>query len=149
MFEMVVEKVIIPDLQKVLGNHNRKMCFVAYTNLLTKCQAITGHQNNHLWCGLLESLVALMELPEDQTKDEHFAEVDQSSGYQNQYSQLIFAKKQFVDETGIQDPKKYLATQISELSKNISVRVKLQNLNGTVQKHIQNYMNQAGVNIMS
>jgi len=149
MFEMVVEKVIIPDLQKVLGRHNRKMCFVAYTNLLTKCASMTNHQNNHLWCGLLESLVALMELPEDQSKDEHFADIDQNSGYQNQYSQLNFAKKHFVDETGVTNPKQYLAQQISELSKTVSVRVKLQNLNGKVQKHIQNYMSQARMNIHS
>ena len=34
----------------------------------------------YLRCGLLESLVALMELPEDQSKDEHFADIDQTSG---------------------------------------------------------------------
>ena len=42
---------------------------------------------------LLQALIGLFELPEDTTEevvDEHFAEIDESVGYQAAYSKLAF-----------------------------------------------------------
>lgn len=47
------------------------------------------------WPGLLTALVALFELPEDDNipDDEHFIDIEDTSGYQSAYSQLVFAGK--------------------------------------------------------
>ena len=47
----------------------------------------------------LQALVGLFELPQDESipKDERFIEIEETPGYQNSYSKLIFASKKDYD----------------------------------------------------
>ena len=55
MFVMVVEKLIIADLQKVLGKMERKICSVGYSKLLTSCATMFDENNSQLWYVLRDS----------------------------------------------------------------------------------------------
>ena len=47
----------------------------------------------------LQALVGLFELPQDESipEDERFIEIEETPGYQNSYSKLIFASKKDYD----------------------------------------------------
>nr|XP_042908071.1 exportin-2 [Parasteatoda tepidariorum] len=122
MFAMVIERVIIPDLQKVSGNIERKICSVGMIKILTEVPEITGGSYSQFWAPLLQALIGLFELPEDDSiaEDEHFIEVDETPGYQSAYCQLMFAGKSEQDPINgaMPDARIHLAQCLHKLSMN-------------------------------
>uniref|UniRef100_A0A4X1UG36 Exportin-2 n=1 Tax=Sus scrofa TaxID=9823 RepID=A0A4X1UG36_PIG len=49
MFGMVLEKIIIPEIQKVSGNVEKKICAVGITKLLTECPPMMDTEYTKLW----------------------------------------------------------------------------------------------------
>ena len=49
MFAMVLEKLVIADINKVLGSTERKICSVGITKLLTSCDALLDENYCKLW----------------------------------------------------------------------------------------------------
>ena len=49
MFGMVLEKIIIPDVQKVSGPVEKKICAVGITKILTECPAMMDTEYTKLW----------------------------------------------------------------------------------------------------
>merc|ERR1712112_551626 len=106
---------------KISGNTEKKIAAVGLTKLLCEspqlCTASSPYSSQFL--PLLAALIALFELPEDETipDNEHFIEIEDTPGYQTAYSQLIFAGKPDHDPVaGVGDPKAYLAKSLSGLS---------------------------------
>ena len=93
LFQLVIEKVFITDVQKVSGQTERKICAIGITKILTETPAMLTEPYVNLWVPLLQALISLFELPEDDSlpDDEHFIEIDDTPGYQTAFSQLIFA----------------------------------------------------------
>uniref|UniRef100_A0A672MIT3 Exportin-2 n=2 Tax=Sinocyclocheilus grahami TaxID=75366 RepID=A0A672MIT3_SINGR len=106
MFGMVVEKIIIPEVQKVSGQVEKKICAVGITKILTEYT--------------LQALIGLFELPEDDSipDDEHFIDIEDTPGYQTAFSQLAFAGKKEHDPIGdaVGNPKILLAQSLHKLS---------------------------------
>jgi len=46
---MVIEKLFVPDLQKVSGNLDRKICGVGVVKILTESQFLLNEANLKLW----------------------------------------------------------------------------------------------------
>ena len=46
---MVLEKIIIPDVQKVSGPVEKKICAVGITKILTECPAMMDTEYTKLW----------------------------------------------------------------------------------------------------
>ena len=120
LFQMVVERLFIPDVQKVSGPLERKICAVGMTKLLTETPAMLTEPYVNLWAILLQALISLFELPEDDSlpDDEHFIEIEDTPGYQTAYSQLIFAGTKEHDPFGtvVPDAKTHLAQSLLKLS---------------------------------
>ncbi|KFM80437.1 Exportin-2, partial [Stegodyphus mimosarum] len=120
MFAMVIERLIIPDLQKVSGQIERKICSVGMVKLLTEVPEIVDGCYSQFWAPLLQALIGLFELPEDDSipDDEHFIEVDETPGYQSAYCQLIFAGKSEHDPINgaVHDVRLHLAYSLQKLS---------------------------------
>ncbi|KAE8576401.1 hypothetical protein XENTR_v10004166 [Xenopus tropicalis] len=120
MFGMVVEKIIIPEIQKVSGPIEKKICAVGLTKVLTECPAMMDTEYTKLWTPLLQALIGLFELPEDDTipDDEHFIDIEDTPGYQAAFSQLAFAGKKEHDPIGemVNNPKILLAQSLHKLS---------------------------------
>jgi len=120
LFQMVVERLFIPDVQKVSGPLERKICAVGMTKLLTETPAMLTEPYVNLWALLLQALISLFELPEDDSlpDDEHFIEIEDTPGYQTAYSQLIFAGTKEHDPFGtvVLDAKTHLAQSLLKLS---------------------------------
>uniref|UniRef100_A0A671T169 Exportin-2 n=1 Tax=Sinocyclocheilus anshuiensis TaxID=1608454 RepID=A0A671T169_9TELE len=97
MFGMVVEKIIIPEVQKVSGQVEKKICAVGITKILTE-----------------------YTLQEDDSipDDEHFIDIEDTPGYQTAFSQLAFAGKKEHDPIGdaVSNPKILLAQSLHKLS---------------------------------
>lgn len=49
MFGMVLEKIIIPEIQKVSGTIEKKICAVGITKVLTECPAMMDTEYTKLW----------------------------------------------------------------------------------------------------
>lgn len=120
MFAMYMERVLIPDLQKVDGVLERKAAAVGCVKLLTEANHMRQGRLAPLWPPLMQALISLFELPTDSTSlpDDHFVEVDDAPGYQAQYSQLTCAKGANSDPLSvITDPQRFLAESLGALSR--------------------------------
>ena len=152
MFGMVLQKLIIVDLQKVLGNRERKLCSVGYTKLLTSCPALFDENYALFWVPLIEAVIGLFELPEDESvpDDEHFIEIEDTPGYQTAYSQLAFAGKAIEDPVTVDNPKLYLAQNLVALSKQVPGRVPnmISHMNAKAQEYLRSYLNAAQLQLM-
>lgn len=49
MFGMVLEKIVIPEVQKVSGQVEKKICAVGITKILTECPAMMDTEYTKLW----------------------------------------------------------------------------------------------------
>lgn len=120
MFGMVLQNLFIPEVQRVSGNIEKKILAVGMTKILCELDSTITGEYSQLWAPLLQALVALFELPEDDTipEDEHFIEIEDTPGYQATYSQLVFAGKKERDPLAgvITDPRLYLAQSLGKLS---------------------------------
>lgn len=118
MFEMVVQRLIAPELSKVTGQMERKICAVGMTSILLDSEQVISGPYQRLWPLILQALMTLFALPEEEpVEDDNFAEVEET-GYQSAYVQLTFGSKKAEDpfEGVISDPRAYLVTGLQGLS---------------------------------
>ena len=90
LFAMVLEKVVIPEAQKVSGPTERKITAVGIIKLLTETPSMLAEPYVNLWTHLLRCLISLFEMPEDDSipDDEHFNDLKDTPGYQTAFAQL-------------------------------------------------------------
>ncbi|XP_023389852.1 exportin-2 [Pteropus vampyrus] len=155
MFGMVLEKIIIPEIQKVSGNVEKKICAVGITKLLTECPPMMDTEYTKLWTPLLQSLIGLFELPEDDTipDEEHFVDIEDTPGYQTAFSQLAFAGRKEHDPVGqmVNNPKIHLAQSLHKLSTACPGRVPSMvstSLNAEALQYLQGYLQAASVTLL-
>lgn len=111
MFGMVLERVLIPDMNRVTTEADKKIVTIGITKLLCQTPAMVNAPYVDFWPRLLETLIQVFELPPDtSTMDgDHFIEVDDAAGYQAAYSQLNFAQAKRDDAfESIPDGRKFL-----------------------------------------
>lgn len=155
LFHMVLEKIVIPDVQKVSGQLERKICAVGITKLLTETQPMFVDPYVSLWAPLLQALVSLFELPEDDSvpDDEHFIEIEDTPGYQTAYSQLVFAGSKEHDPFGatVQNAKTFLAVSLQKLSTQYPGKLPgmiSSGLSAEAAAFLQNYLQSANVSLV-
>lgn len=152
MFVMVVEKLFIVDAQKVLGSTDRKTLAVGITKLLTELDVFFTNANlNALWAPLLQALVAVFELPEDESTEgaEHFVEIEEAAGYQASYSQLAHAgRKQLDPMEDIADARIFLATGLGKLSTKYPLKTIVLSMQADAVAFLQKYLLAANVSLM-
>uniref|UniRef100_A0A665VQH4 Exportin-2 n=1 Tax=Echeneis naucrates TaxID=173247 RepID=A0A665VQH4_ECHNA len=155
MFGMVLEKIIIPEVQKVSGAVEKKICAVGITKILTECPAMMDTEYTKIWTPLLQALIGLFELPEDDSipDDEHFIDIEDTPGYQTAFSQLAFAGKKEHDPIGdaVGNPKILLAQSLHKLSTAFPGRVPSMlstSLNAEALQFLQGYLQAASVQLV-
>uniref|UniRef100_A0A8C6PI64 Exportin-2 n=1 Tax=Nothobranchius furzeri TaxID=105023 RepID=A0A8C6PI64_NOTFU len=155
MFGMVLEKIIIPEVQKVSGIVEKKICAVGITKILTECPAMMDTEYTKLWTPLLQALIGLFELPEDDSipDDEHFIDIEDTPGYQTAFSQLAFAGKKEHDPIGdaVGNPKILLAQSLHKLSTACPGRVPSMlstSMNAEALQFLQGYLQAATVQLV-
>ena len=120
IFQMVVERLYLNDVQKVTGQTERKICAIGITKILTETPAMLTDPYVSLWVPLLQALISLFELPEDDSlpDDEHFIEIEDTPGYQTAFSQLFFAGTKDHDPFSgmVPNAKAHLAQSLHKLS---------------------------------
>ncbi|XP_076182593.1 chromosome segregation 1 [Ptiloglossa arizonensis] len=150
MFGMVLERVLIADLQKVSGDIEKKVTAIGISNLLIDCPSMLESPYNSYYPRLLATLIEFFELPQDQTtvpEDDMFPEIDDTSGYQIGYSQLVCAKNPPKDPLqAIGDIRLHLAQGLGRLSPG-----QLPNLLGQIPEpnanHLRKYLQTAGITV--
>lgn len=155
MFAMVLDRVIIPEVQKVSGSLERKICAIGITKILTETPAMIVGEYANYWTPLLQALIGLFELPEDDTipEDEHFIEIEDTPGYQISYSQLVFAGKKERDPFNgtIPDARINLAQSLHKLSVNHPGKLMpliSSGMNQDAVTHLQRYLQAAQVQLV-
>lgn len=156
LFQMVVERLFIPDVQKVSGSTERKICAVGITKLLTETPAMLVEPYVNLWLPLLQALISMFELPEDDSlpDDEHFIEVEDTPGYQTAFSQLIFAGIKEHDPFGlaVPDVKAHLAESLHKLSSQHPGRLQpmiSSGLSSEATQCLQKYLQSANISTLN
>uniref|UniRef100_A0A672IUK4 Exportin-2 n=1 Tax=Salarias fasciatus TaxID=181472 RepID=A0A672IUK4_SALFA len=155
MFGMVLEKIVIPEIQKVSGAVEKKICAVGITKILTECPSMMDTEYTKLWTPLLQALIGLFELPEDDSipDDEHFIDIEDTPGYQTAFSQLAFAGKKEHDPIGdaVSNPRILLAQSLHKLSTACPGRVPSMlstSLNAEALQYLQGYLQAASVQLV-
>ncbi|MGH0145719.1 UNVERIFIED_CONTAM: hypothetical protein FKN15_024670 [Acipenser sinensis] len=155
MFGMVLEKIVIPEVQKVSGPVEKKICAVGITKILTECPSMMDTDYTKLWSPLLQALIGFFELPEDDSipDDEHFIDIEDTPGYQTAFSQLAFAGKKEHDPIGdsVSNPKILLAQSLHKLSTACPGRVPSMlstSLNAEALQYLQGYLQAAAVQLV-
>ncbi|XP_045624076.1 exportin-2 isoform X1 [Procambarus clarkii] len=152
MFSMVIERLILPDVQKVNGDVEKKICAVGLSNLITDPVMYTGSYNIH-WGALLEALVKLFECPEDSSlpAGEHFIDVEDIPAFQGSSARLMHAMRSDSDplKGQVDNPQIYLAQRLAQLSQAHpgTLQAQLAQMNQTAQAHILKYLQLAGVSL--
>ncbi|KAF4798341.1 hypothetical protein TURU_065107 [Turdus rufiventris] len=156
MFGMVLEKIIIPEIQKVSGQVEKKICAVGITKILTECPPMMDTEYTKLWIPLLQALIGLFELPEDDTipDEEHFIDIEDTPGYQTAFSQLAFAGRKEHDPVGqmVNNPRIHLAQSLHKLSTACPGRVLSMlstSLNAEALQYLQGYLQAASVSSLA
>lgn len=113
MFGMVLERVLIPDMNRVTTEADKKIVTIGIARLLCETPEMMRSPYVDFWPRLLETLIQVFELPPDTSAldGDQFVEVDgdASGGYQAAYSQLNFAQPKRSDAfESIADGRKYL-----------------------------------------
>uniref|UniRef100_A0A1B6CNE8 Exportin-2 n=1 Tax=Clastoptera arizonana TaxID=38151 RepID=A0A1B6CNE8_9HEMI len=153
MFGMVIERLMIPDVQKISGNVERKITAVGITKLLCEAKELVEGPYSKFWPHLLKVLIGLFELPEDESThpDDHYIEVEDVPGYEAAYSRLAFANNNEYDPLqGVGDPRLHLAQSLSRLSSSYPGRLQSMldsELSDTDRTHLKNYLDGASVQL--
>ncbi|XP_063217026.1 exportin-2 [Bacillus rossius redtenbacheri] len=120
MFEMVIQRVIMPDLQRVSGAADKKVTAVGITELLCKCPEVVDGPYQASWMPLLSALLEFFELPECHSPilEDLVNQSDETDGgYQPVYSQLVYATKKEHDPVPhVSDARLYLAQSLGKLA---------------------------------
>ena len=155
LFAMVLEKVVIPDVQKVSGSTERKISAIGITKILTETPPMLTETYVKFWAPLLRALVSLFELPEDDSvpDDEHFIEIEDTPGYQTAFSQLAFVGSRDKDPFSgeVPDPKVHLALSLHKLSSQHPGKLNTLISSGLDQeslKYLQSYLDTANVSTL-
>uniref|UniRef100_A0A3P8UU86 Exportin-2 n=1 Tax=Cynoglossus semilaevis TaxID=244447 RepID=A0A3P8UU86_CYNSE len=155
MFGMVLEKIVVPEVQKVSGAVEKKICAIGITKVLTECPAMMDTEYTKIWTPLLQALIGLFELPEDDSipDDEHFIDIEDTASYQTAFSQLAFAGKKEHDPIGdaVGNPKLLLAQSLHKLSTACPGRVPSMlstSLNAEALQYLQGYLQAASVQLV-
>lgn len=121
MFGMVLEKLLIPELDKISDQVERKICTVGITKILTEVPALSQGDYTQFWPTLLHSLIHLTALPPakdkgEGTTGEFLLQSPEDSGFKAAYSQLSFAEKKTFDPCpDVADVKVYVAKSLNAL----------------------------------
>ena len=155
LFQMVVQRLFLIDVQKVSGQTERKICAVGITKLLTETPEMLSAPYVDLWTSLLQALISLFELPQDDTlpDDEHFIEIEDTPGYQTAFSQLIFAGIKEHDPFGgvVPNVKAHLATSLHKLSTQYPGKLQgmiQAGLTAEAMRYLQQYLQLANVSTL-
>ncbi|RIB01856.1 chromosome segregation 1-like protein [Gigaspora rosea] len=122
LFLEVLNAFIIPDLQKIQGYTDRKVCAIAMIRLLTQSDLILSETYINTWPVILAALIKLFEAPteiENYDAEEELLNFDfeEDRQFQTTFAKLTTASKPRIDPTAsIPEPKVYLAQELHRLS---------------------------------
>ncbi|BES95153.1 CAS/CSE protein, C-terminus [Nesidiocoris tenuis] len=92
MFGMILEKLFIPDTQKIDGVMERKIAATGLSKLLCEGKQLKDGQYANQWQVVLNILANLVELPVDDSThpEDHYVDVDSIGGYEGYHSELVY-----------------------------------------------------------
>ncbi|XP_001862266.2 exportin-2 [Culex quinquefasciatus] len=152
MFGMVVERIFIPDINKVSGELEQKIVSVGITKLLCEAPEMLADPYVKFWPQLLQTVVQIFELPPDETNidGDTFIEIEDVPGYQAAYSQLNFAQAKPIDPLPeISNIRQFLVQHLGKLAQSNPGKIGalVASLPAAHQEALQKYCAQSGVQI--
>ncbi|XP_055703907.1 exportin-2 [Phlebotomus papatasi] len=99
MFGMVLDRVFIPELNRVSTDIDKKIVAIGIAKILCECPSMVNEPYVQFWPRLLESLLQIFEAQTEGSGggDDDFIEVEDTPGYQVAYSQLNYAQPKVND----------------------------------------------------
>lgn len=118
MFGMVLDRVFIPDLNRISSDIERKIVAVGVTKVLCECPSMLAEPYVQCWPRLMEALVQIFEVqPEATENDEDYIDVEETPGYQVSYSQLIHAQVKVDDPfPHVADARSFLVQSLGKMA---------------------------------
>lgn len=152
MFGMVIDRILVPDLNKISGELDQKIVTVGVTKLLCESPEMISDQYIKFWPQLLLNVIQIFELPPDESNIEGdtFIEIEDVSGYQAAYSQLNFAQAKPIDPLPeVTNIRQFLVQHLGLLAKVHPGKIGtlVASLPAPHQDALQKYCAQSGVQI--
>lgn len=153
MFGMVLEKVLIPELQKVSGSIEHKIVSCGISKLLCESPEMIEGIYGKFWPQLLQALLMYFEMPPDESilPDDHFIEIDDSPAYQTSNARLNFANSKKEDPlANVSEPRQFLVQSLASLSRSQPGKVPtlISNTSSESQMMLQSYLSKFGVQLV-
>jgi exportin-2 (importin alpha re-exporter) len=114
LFQMILDKLWLPNVLKVFGPLERKLCSVAMTKLLVETTSMQQPAYLPFLPRLVQANIALFEAPEDDSAEEGEGnvEVDEEAAYAPAYAPLAFATKADADPFPQVEPRAFLSAKL-------------------------------------
>uniref|UniRef100_A0A069DXB6 Exportin-2 n=1 Tax=Panstrongylus megistus TaxID=65343 RepID=A0A069DXB6_9HEMI len=96
MFAMIVDRLFIPDAQKISGKIERKIAIAGLAKMLSESKHLREKMYLQYWNVLTKILINMLELPVDETinpEEDFIVDVENMPGYEGTYNKLIYANK--------------------------------------------------------
>ncbi|GAB0098901.1 Exportin-2 [Sergentomyia squamirostris] len=154
MFGMVLDRVFVPELNRVASEMDKKIVAVGVSTILCECPGMMTEPYIQFWPRLLESLIQTFETQPDGAGaegDDDFVEVEDTPGYQVAYSQLNYAQPKTSDPfPEVADGRMFLVQNLAKLSATRPGQIpQLINKLPALHKEVLNkYCSQGGVQIV-
>lgn len=118
IFEMVIEKVIIPGMEYPCTYYDTKVGCYGVIKLITEAEEVYRGTYSHLWIPILRSLLKRFESSYAEKRDEVYApDLLETTTYDPACSKLVFANNQVQDLLpDIADIRLYFAQALGKLS---------------------------------
>ncbi|ERL89802.1 exportin-2 [Dendroctonus ponderosae] len=152
MFGMVLEKLLIPELQKVKGQIENKIVSCGVSKLLCETPETIDGTYGKYWPQLLQALLKYFEMPPDESTlpDDHFIEVDDTPTYQTSNARLNFANNSKEDPLpGVNDTRQFFVQSLANLSSSQVGKLPtlISNTSSDCQMVLQTYLSKFGVQL--
>jgi len=151
IFSNLLQKILIPNIEKVDGKTERKSCAVGMTDLLCKSKTMVSGDYPRIWPQLLKAIINLFEIPEQTyTLEEDIMDISER-GFKTAYCRLAAsAEKKYDPLADVPNVKQYLALSLSQLSQQYPGKIKAAIGKGLPADHqgaLKRYLSQANATI--
>eukprot|EP01103_Thecamoeba_quadrilineata_P005406 TRINITY_DN15208_c0_g1_i1.p1 TRINITY_DN15208_c0_g1~~TRINITY_DN15208_c0_g1_i1.p1 ORF type:complete len:985 (+),score=144.61 TRINITY_DN15208_c0_g1_i1:290-2956(+) len=141
LFMMILESLLIPNIEKVEGFIERKICTIGLTKILTEVPALTTPETISKWFLVLDKAISITTDKAVTKRSEEEGEV-YGEGFElssTAYSPLVYGSKEGLDPFKGVDPKNFFFTTLDQFCIQKEVRIDASKISENSYNNLKSY----------